>query len=170
MNPKLPQTFRFKGFLLTFVLFVLYIILCVFLAIVVSIQGGGLGGVLTCLGIAAFTSLLGWIFLVGKSDIVIDENAISRVFLGKNLQSIEWSDVQRIVVFPIRGPGVSRNVNSYNVIEKTSGKKKILRKIYFVDQYTDLTELIRVMNFFIAKYNIKVEHKFDGRTTVTSSL
>ncbi|CBA16888.1 hypothetical protein [Xanthomonas albilineans] len=171
MNEQFPETFKFKGFWPAFIIMSLFVSLWVFIAITVPMQGGGLGGIIFCLGVAALLSLIVWIFLVGKSDIVIDENSITRVFLGKRLQSMAWTDVERIVVFPMRAPGMSRAMTSYNIIPSaSSGKVNFPRKIYFGDQKTDLTDLIKVMNFFIARHNITVEHKSDGRTTVTNSL
>ncbi|WP_155394444.1 hypothetical protein [Xanthomonas albilineans] len=129
INHKFPQTFKFKRFLPALVISVFFIFLWIFIAITVPMQGGGVGGVLFCLGMAALLSFPGWIFLKSRSDIVIDESAITRVILGKDLQSMAWADVQRITVFPIRAPGVSRNVTGYNIIaldSKGGGEKYTL--------------------------------------------
>ncbi|QBH01487.1 hypothetical protein [Xanthomonas oryzae] len=171
MSQEFPFTFKFKGFLVTFLCMLSVIILFIFILTLGALQGGGAGALV--FGVAMVTSLIfiSYIFLVGKASIIISDSAIKRVFLGRQLQSLAWTEIERIVVFPMRSPGMSRSMTAYNIIPCKSARiKRFPKKIYFGDQYTDLTELITAMNFFIKLHGIKVENKFGGRTEVKSSL
>ena len=171
MSVMSPRIFKFKGFFPAFTVLIFFITLWVFFAVLIPITGGGFGGTIACLGVAVFLLFLGGIFLVSKSDIVVDESRITRVLFGKTLQTVEWTDVQRIVVYPVRAAGVSRNVTAYNIFALSAlGERKRSRKIYFNNQSTDLTELVSLINKIILERRIKVEHVSNGRTTVTNSL
>lgn len=171
MSATSSRIFKFKGFIPAFTVLMFFVALWILFAITIPLTGGGIGGSAFCLLVAALLLLLGRVFLIGKSDVVLDDKYISRVFLGKVIQRIPWIGVQRIVVYPIRAAGVKRNVTAYNIFASaSSGNETKTRKIYFNDQSTDLKELIELLNFYTAKYQIRVEHVSDGRTTIKNAL
>jgi hypothetical protein len=151
--------FKFKGFIPAFVALVLFAGLWVFFAFVIPMAGAGLGGVVFCLCVAVLLLALGRVFLISKSDLVMDDQGVTRIFLGKEVQSIPWTGVQRIVAYPVRGAGVSHNVTAYNILALSSpAARSKTRKIYFNDQSTDLTALLDCLNFYAGKHGLKVEH------------
>jgi hypothetical protein len=172
MNTKPSQTFKFKGFKGVLASLAFLDVFCITLAILVlTSEGGGMGVASFCLGCAAVISALGWLYVKGSSDIAIEEGGISRVLFLRKTNFIAWCDVGLVAVVPLRSPDVRRDVRGYTVIPMTStGKLDRRRKIYFSDRTTDLTDLLRAMNVFIGKYDIRVEIKSDGRVVAAKSL
>jgi hypothetical protein len=171
MSDTSSRLFKFKGFLPAFTVLVLFIALWILFAVVIPIEGGSLGGTIFCLSVAVLLLFLGLIFLIGKSDIIIDDDGISRALFGKTIQVVPWIDVQRVVVYPVRAAGVSRGVTAYNIVASPSSSKRSNgRKIYFNDQSTDLTALIDFLNIFIVKHQIRVEYVAGGHTTIKKSI
>ena len=163
--------YKFKGRAPAITMISLMVGLCVLFAGLIVRQGGGLGGVFFCFGIAFFFLLIGGIFFLGKANIVIDDESISRTILGKRFKLIQWKDIERITVFPIRGSGVSSNVTGYNVISsRERSNSSNTGKIFFSNQGNDVSGLIAVMNIYIARFNIRIERVFDGTTTLVKSI
>ncbi|KGE52963.1 hypothetical protein WCN79_21370 [Xanthomonas axonopodis pv. vasculorum] len=109
MSKESPRTFKFKGFLATFLGLIAFMLFWISF-VILELMKGEFGGVLFGLSAAAFLFLVDYIFLFGKAAIVIGDSAMTRVFLGRELQSLAWTDVERIVVFPMRSPGMSRSM------------------------------------------------------------
>jgi hypothetical protein len=167
-----PQTFKFKGLRTTLAFLALFDAICIALAfLTLTSEGGGVGGMFFCLGCALFVSMLGWIYVLGSSDILLGVDGVSRVFLGRRMRFIAWRDVGKVTVFPVRSAGASRVATGYNLIPAgPDGGLEWRRKIYFSSRSTDLADLLKSMNIFIKKYEIKVERESDGRVVVSSSL
>ncbi|MBE1162352.1 hypothetical protein [Dyella acidiphila] len=158
MSVASRNRFKFKGFIPGFVALMLFAGLWIFFACVIPKAGGGLGGVVFCLGVAVLLLALGRVFLIGKLDLVMDDQGVARFLGGKEIQSIPWANVQRIVAYPVRAAGASRNVTAYNILAlPSSAARSKTRKIYFNDQSTDLTALLDCLNFYAAKHGLKVE-------------
>lgn len=159
MSVASPNRFKFKGFIPAFVALMLFAGLWVFFAFVIPMEGGGFGGVVFCLCIAVLLLALGRVFLISKSDLVMDDEGVARLFLGRKIQSIPWTSVQRIVAYPVRAAGASQKVTAYNILAlPSSAARSKKRKIYFNDQSTDLTGLLDCLNFYATKHGLKVEH------------
>lgn len=171
MNESPSTIFKFKGKAPAIIVMAAVVILCIALSILIGVRGEGLGGIAFCLGFALFLLFVGKIFLYGRLDVQIDEQSISRMLFGRKVQLIKWQDVERVVVFPVRGAGVTGGVTAYNICASASpaGGSRT-RKIYFNDQSNDVSDLIRAMNIYIDQFQIRVEHVSNGVTTVTKSI
>jgi len=169
MNEYPSAIFKFKGKAPAIIVVVAVAALCIALSILIGVRGEGFGGVVFCLGFALFLLFVGKIFLYGRLDIQIDDQSISRMLFGREVQLIKWQDVERVVVFPVRGAGVSGGVTGYNINASAAGGSRT-RKIYFNNQSNDLSDLITAMNVYIDRYQIRVEHVSNGVTTVTKSI
>jgi hypothetical protein len=107
----------------------------------------------------------------GSSDIVVEESGISRVFLGRRINFIAWCDIGLVTVFTLSPSGARRSITGYNVVPLTSsGALERMRKIYFSSQTTDLTGLLRAMNAFMSKHDIRIEIVSNGQVKVAKSL
>jgi hypothetical protein len=166
-----PKIFKFKGLLPALTALTLVVLACLVSAVAILATGGASSSVVFFIGITVFFVFLGLIFLVSKSDLVIDDSGISRSLAGKQIQNIPWKCVQRVTTYPVRGAGVRRGVTAYNIFASSSARSDTrTRKIYFSDQSVDIVGLIDAMNVYITKYQIKVERLADGRTTSQKSL
>lgn len=147
------------------VLSMIGVILCIFgfLGGLIMRQESMVNGSLFLIGTMLPFILGGVIFLVGKSDVVINHQSISRCFLGITLQAIEWSDISIVKVFPM-GRGASGKVSmGINIIPTSRSNFSFFpRKIWFSEQAEDIGELIEVLNQYIKEYQIKVERNVDG--------
>lgn len=162
--PNLPASFRFRGFVALCV--VLVAILALVLALgIVWIERQGLIGGLTFLaaGFLLFGGL-GAITMLGMSDIVIDDQKIARRIFGIEWQALPWNCVERIRIFRIPDFGRFRKVRAFKVyaFQGENNGRIGHRRISFNEQSTDLTDMLRVMNVFIAKYSIKIEMDIGG--------
>ncbi|WP_426700905.1 hypothetical protein ACPPVV_16220 [Rhodanobacter sp. Col0626] len=171
MSTSPSYVYKFNGRIPVITVVITLVGLCVLLAVLIVRQGGGLAGVSFCLGSAFFFLLIGSIFFLGRANIVVDDNSISRTFLGKKFKVLQWKDIERIVVFPVRGSGASQNVIGYNVVASSerSGLSNT-KKIYFNDQSNDLSSLVKCMNTYVDRFGIRVERVIDGTTTLAKSI
>lgn len=171
MNIATPYVYKFKGRLPALFLCGLMIGLLVVFAVLIVDQGDGVGVAFFFLAGAFFFLLIGGVFFIGKTNIVVDDESISRTIFGKPFKIIQWRDIERITVFPVRGAGVSPNVTGYNVIASRDGSDlSNTKKIFFSNQGNDLSDLIECMNICITRFNVKVERVSDGKTVIIKSI
>lgn len=171
MSAAFPYIYKFKGRFLALLVCGLMASLLVVFAVLIARQGDGVAGVIFFLAGALFFLLIGGVFFIGKTNIVIDDESISRTIFGRRFKTIQWKDIERISVFTVRGGGVSANVTGYNII--TSRNKSNLsntKKIFFSNQGNNLSELLEHMNVYIDRFNIKAERESGGTTVIIKSI
>jgi hypothetical protein len=171
MSTALPYVYKFKGRFPALIVCGLMTVLLVVFAGLIASQGGGVGVAIFFLVGALFFLLIGGVFFIGKTNIVIDNESISRTILGKRFKVIQWKDIERITVFPVRGAAVSSNVTGYNIVTSRNGSNlSNTKKIFFSSQGNDLFDLLECMNIYIARFNIKAEQKSDSTTVIIKSI
>lgn len=171
MSAASPYIYKFKGRFLGLVVCGLMASLLVVFAVLIAGQGDGVAGVIFFFAGAFFFLLIGWILFIGKADIFIDNESISRAVFGRRFKILQWKDVELITVFGVRGGGVSSNVTGYNIIaSRNRSKLSTTKKIFFSSQGNDLSGLIECMNIYIARFNIKAERESGGTRVVIKSI
>ena len=171
MSSAPRYVFKFKGKWPALIAVGLLLGLLTGLAVLIWHQEQAVSGVMFCLGFSIFLALLGSIFLRGRLDIVVDEQATAREMWGWRVQSIPWKDVDCIVVFPVRAAGASANVTAYSIRASREENGHVrTSKTFFNDQANDLSDLLATLNVFLARYQIKVEHVSNGTKVVSHSL
>lgn len=164
------RIFKLRGLIL--ILSVTFFIwcLCGFLGALMINQESAIKGIFFLVGTMAPFTLLGAIFLIGKSKICISQKGISRRFLCSNLQEMKWSDVSIVKVFPMgRGPR-GRDLTGINIISTQPHRGILNRKIWLAEEVDDISELIEALNDYITKYQIPVERTVRGVTTQSSCI
>lgn len=115
---------------------------------------GGLAIVLLLM----FFWVMGFMLMVGRSDVIIDDQGISRCFLGKTWRTIRWDNIMRITKFPV-SDGFGKIVKGYNIFPKVKPRFSFnpSGKMTFGEYMDDIPKLIEMLNFYVLKYDIKVE-------------
>lgn len=159
---EMPNVFKYKWNEIIFFATLMLITLCLY-ALFISIKRGDetIGGLLF-IGVMLLWLIVGsGIFLMGRSNILVDDKGISRRLWGKTWQHIEWGNIKLITAFPVLPLGQKSTQRSYNIYPAvkpfyifTPGGK-----IFFDEKIEDAPKLIELLNFYILQYNIKVEIK-----------
>jgi len=129
----------------------------------VSIHGlSKYGYVNGMLGMVIFSSIffIGGIFVcLGYSDVIVDDQGVSRRLLGWVWRSISWDKIELIRIVEISGRSAqfARSMVAIVPIQSVSGRK--LRSIVFSKEVDAAGRLVTAMNRRIAQYRIPVEHK-----------
>lgn len=160
-----PWVFRFKGMRVLCALLTAVVGLWLALSFIwIEREGFWSGVVFLTVGLLLF-GVLGIMTLLGVSDIIIDNDGISRRLFGVEWQAVRWDCVQRIRIFRIpnfaRG-GTFRAFKIYS-FDSPSGTRRP-KTISFNEQSTDVDSLLRMINKFVAIHGIKVEVDDHGTT------
>jgi len=162
-----PRVFRFKSFIVVFVGLIAVLSFWVVLSVAWMSREGFWGGVAFLLvGILLF-GVLGTMTTLGMSDIVIDEERISRRIFGAEWQSLRWDNVDRIAIFQIPDFGRLRRIRAFKIYPRDG---HIARRIAFNEQSGDITDLIELINELAARFSIKIEAEVDGAMHQVSHL
>lgn len=142
---------------------------------------------LVCMGIMAGDQSVGFIFTVActcvypfltvnawlaTSDLVIDENGVSRTLFGKVWRRILWSNVSVVKVnefLSLKTSKVAKSITIYPKVKPRirfwpSGKMMLPAKVERPER------LIEVMNAYVSANRIAVEKVSDGYKTDASTL
>jgi hypothetical protein len=97
--------------------------------------------------------------LRSRSDIVVDDQGISRRFLGCTWQTIRWDNIRVILSFQLLD---SLDQKSHRQISICPAARSLFRltpssAMGFDDQVVNMSELIEVMNRHITQYKINIE-------------
>lgn len=116
--------------------------------------------------------LSGFVAILSLMDIVITERAISRNFLGRVWQSVEWNNVRIIKVFddPNRTGG---KITYVNIFPLEPPKFRILPsgKIVFNDEWMDDFEKCKsLMNGYIRSNDIAIERRIKGKLVLLNQI
>lgn len=103
-----------------------------------------------------------------QSDIVIDEQSISRKVFGKTWQRIQWSDVRDI--HSGLTPRFSRAPVKCCWIYPTIESQSKCRFIAFCFERNDIDALLDLINLYISKNDIKIISSIPGEVTQLTRL
>jgi hypothetical protein len=143
-------------------------LICVFLGGVLVLGGllggivfsqEGLSGMLVVAGMALPFLIVGPIALVGKSQLLIDDEKISRRLFGVVIQTLRWDNVRLVRSFPQGVGGTMRR--GVNILAKKAVKGNLypISRIVFIEN-PENAELISVLNHYVNLYGIEVENSF----------
>jgi hypothetical protein len=154
------MVFCFKGQL--YFLIAAYAISGLFLFLGLAIETGRQGTVTfgepIMFGGFLLFSILGTISFLDQSDIVVDDQGISRCILGWPWKKIRWDNVRLITAFPVSGgPGYS--ARAFNIFPIVKPQFRLLPsgKILFNDKVQNASTLVELLNQYALKHGIKIE-------------
>lgn len=118
--------------------------------------------------------IIGVSFIFSHSNIIINNQGISRSLLGKTFQTIRWDNIKIIKTFFLVDPNnrmkLARVIIIYPVIRQSSDLFPFNR-MRFGGNAENKSKFIELLNFYISKYNIQVEETaFQGGKTLVSDL
>lgn len=154
-----PETFVFKGKLLVLAWLLACVAIFGFLGDVVARQNPFEGGVFLVLTLA-FTLLMGALILVDRSDVIVDEQAISRRLFGVIWQRMEWRNIRVIRTFHVSATG-GYTAQAYNLYPKVKARFAFLPggKMSFTDKMTNAPQFFGHLRRMASEYGINIESR-----------
>jgi hypothetical protein len=105
-----------------------------------------------------------------QSDLVINDQSISKSLFGKTWRSVEWKNVREIHIGLV--PRFSKPPVKccwiYPSLESRSGTKCGVISIGY--ERKDIVALLEVINHYISKYDIKIQSRIPGDGTFITRL
>jgi hypothetical protein len=98
--PVVPVTFKFKGRTVGPIMLCIIVLTFIALGVLMMVHDSLSSGAVFLVVTVPFLLLRG-IFIIGKSDLNIDDFQIYRCLLGETLQTIRWDNVSLVRVFPM---------------------------------------------------------------------
>ena len=141
----------------------------VLLAVAVFMREPGSGALIYLGVIAAVLGFLGWLTIRGNSDIVINDQTISRVVYGKIWQQFRWDEMDRVVIRKTIDPDSNRGktIRVFALYKrKRDGQFLSPWGIIIVEKGNNVVELIALLNLYIQKHGIKIVSLIDGEKIV----
>lgn len=116
--------------------------------------------------------LAGFIGILNLMGIVVDQRGISRIFLGKVWQSIEWENIKTIKLFNRFSREDGRYIRCFNIHPLKSAKFRFLPtgKIVFNEKMNDYEKFVEITNNYLRLHNIKIECIINGLYTVVNKI
>lgn len=117
--------------------------------------------------------LLAGVAIAAQSDILIDDQGISRRLLGKTWRTIQWSDIKVIWTFPVTAKGFQSKAGKGFAIYtsvKPIGISYLSGGIGFTDGFENMDQLIELINHYVSKHGIKIEIQANGVKTPANRL
>jgi hypothetical protein len=122
-------------------------------------------------GVAIFLwSVLWWFIAIGtayglnNSDLLVDDDGLARIVLGKPGQRIGWSDVALIREYSqaSRADGQIRHFVRVYPRKSSLPRFRLLGSMLISDRIDSFDELVSAMNTYISKHSIHVETNVNG--------
>lgn len=116
-----------------------------------------------------FILLIGTVTLVGRSDILIDDEIIARRLFGVTMQTLRWDNVRVVRAFPVGGAGAAQR--GINILPKVAVKGNLypMSKISFVGDPSN-KELSSALNHQIKMHSIDVQNSFGSAQGISNLL
>jgi hypothetical protein len=130
--------------------------LVVYLGVTWIFRQGWPGGVCFLLISLAFVLAGGWVLIVGLADIVIDDEGISRMFLGAISQRMAWIHVARIHISNSESPEDGQSVRSFLFVSSKGPGNFFSRRITFQESKQGMSDLLNKMNSCVAHYGVRI--------------
>lgn len=167
MIKSTPAEFRFKGKALILAWLGFLISLCGVLGTVWLIREGLRGGASFLMVSFSFIAFSGWLLLTGRSDIVIDDEGISRRLFGRTWQSIAWKNVRRITEFPIFNPDLHKMSRAFNIYPSVFPRFRLVPsgKMAFMEPAENAHQLVELIEHYAAAYRIELENRVSATTS-----
>jgi hypothetical protein len=121
-------------------------------------QAGVAGGITFLVVSISFVLLIGFLLLAGRSDVLVDDQGISRRLFGWTWQTIQWGNVRLITAFPVFG-GSGYTPRAFNIYPSVRPKVRVMPsgKMSFTDKMSDAPRLIKLLNQYASSHGIKIE-------------
>jgi hypothetical protein len=158
-TPRFRKDFAFKSFkwicLWMLSVYPLLVATCCFLLA----KEGSSTWILIFVALVFVVGLAGLNAVLSMSLIVVDNESISRSILGKRWQTIRWDNIERMRVFSVIDPGISRTIRGFNIFPRAYPRLSLTPKgkMSFVERAEDMSELIEILNRIAKIYGIPVE-------------
>jgi|SRR5271157_1591670 len=109
---------------------------------------------------------------MAKSNIVVDDQGISRTLFGWTWQTMRWDNVRFIRVVPTYDPALRKKVRTISLYPRTKPKVRLLpwTAMWFTDQAIDAGRLIAMINHYTALHRIKIESIDSGEKVSVISI
>lgn len=115
---------------------------------------------------AAFAILYwqGFLVVFGASDIIIDNESISRRLFGITWKRIAWDNMSKVLCFEVYYSRWHTNVMAYNLFPKNKPRMHIFPsgKMWITGNFKGVGEFKDLVNKFVSKYEIQVQRKQNG--------
>ena len=153
-----PAIFKFEGQYLVILWFFIVICILGFLGVAIIKRGVGFGGGMFLLISVSFILFITGLLLTGRSDVVVDDQGISRCLLGKTWQTIRWENARLITAFPVSG-GRSYMARGFNIYPIVKPQFSLMPsgKMVFNDKVGDAPKLVELLNYYSSKHGIRIE-------------
>lgn len=147
--------------------------LLAFLAIQALRQKGMTAG-LVIFFVSAFAIIYwqGFLVVFGASDIIINNDGVSRILFGMTWKKISWENMARIVCFEVYYSRWHTNVMVYNLFPKIKPKVRLFPsgKMWITGNFKDVNKMRNLMNEFVLEYGIPVQCKQNGNIIIVDKL
>ena len=127
------------------------------------------GGITVSIIGCSILGFMGWFTIRGYSDIVINDQTISRVVYGKIWQQFRWDEIERVVIRRTIDPNSNRGktIRGFALYKrKLPGRLMAPWAILLGEEGKHAAELIALLNLYIAKHGIKIVSLIDGEKVV----
>jgi hypothetical protein len=106
----------------------------------------------------SFVLLGGAVLLFGRSDVVTDDQGISRRLFGWTWQTVLWTNIRLITAFPVTG-GYGYTARAFNIFPSVRPKVRLMPsgKMMFTDKMSDASRLVELLNHYASIHGIKIE-------------
>ncbi len=164
--------FEGQGYLLIAVSLISGLFLFLGFAIETGRNGPASSGELIVIGGFLLFFFMGILILRQQSAIVIDEQGISRCLWGWKWQTIRWDNIRVIKVSPYFHPVVKKMVRVFRIYPSVPPRFRFFPAggMAFVGLAVKMSELIEIMNDYVARHKIKIETLENGISTSVSHL
>jgi hypothetical protein len=109
-------------------------------------------------------------FMVGM-DLVVDDVGISRVFNGRKVQSLKWSDISSLRDSTMATPnGKFRRFFQVRPIRRGWVNLSPGGRITFSNQMDNFGVFVNLMNKYVHDYQIKIERIRDGEKLICNEI
>jgi hypothetical protein len=174
---SLPAVFKYKNFTPNLIFGCIFIIgaWATFYALLLDAiaRGTGFGYAVLLALLSLFLTAVLCIAITGSSDIIIDEQGISRRLFGKVWRTIHWDNIEIIKTFHVVAQGFRpKSVRAFTIYPTgvLFGWSYLSGGIGFSENFMNMERLIGLINLYAAKHNIKIEVQANGMRTPATHL
>lgn len=109
-------------------------------------------------GLAACFALIGAFVLVSSSDVVIDDNGVSRRLFKVVWKHLYWDNILVITALPV-SEGNGKTVRAFNIFPRVKPRFRLLPsgKTFFTEGAGDVASIVSILNFHAQKNGIRLE-------------
>jgi hypothetical protein len=171
-GPALPAIFKFAGQTPTRIALCVLALWWAFFCVIWIRRGGSASGATFLLISLLFVLLISGLTLTSQSDVVIDDQGISKRLFGVTLRTIRWDNVREVRVFQLKGIYAEKMIRALAIYPAVGPKGNLssIGKLVIRERFEKMDLMIEMMNHYISKYGIRIVIEADGSSTVASHL